>query len=92
MTRNNWAGQLGALFSSLAGSGRSIEMPLLPEESGPRIQAPRGRSSKHQVHVRKRRPGQRPKMYREARATVHPAGSKLAKYFAKARDRGPRGY
>jgi hypothetical protein len=47
------------------------------------------RPSKHQVHVRK---ANRRRGGRVAHAVVHPAPSKLIKYFAKAAQRGPRGY
>lgn len=45
--------------------------------------------SKHQTHVRKNK---RLRGGRVAVAIVNPAGQKLAKYFKKAPDRGPRGY
>jgi hypothetical protein len=47
------------------------------------------RRSKHQVHVRANK---RLRQGRVARAVVHPAPSKLIKYFSKAARRGPRGY
>ena len=46
------------------------------------------RRSKHQTHVRK---SKRLRGGRVAVAIVHPAGTKLAKYFKKAAQRGPRG-
>ena len=47
------------------------------------------RRSKHQVHVRANKKACRGRV---ARAVVHPAPSKLIKYFSKAALRGPRGY
>ena len=49
--------------------------------------------SKHQVHQRKHVKGRRRNMRADLmRASVSPAGSKLAKRFAKANRRGPRGF
>lgn len=48
--------------------------------------------SKHQTHVRKsKRTGFR-RGKKHAVANVQATGTKLAKYFAKAKFRGPRGY
>jgi hypothetical protein len=48
--------------------------------------------SKHQTHQRKHVKGRRFNMNTAAKATVEAAGSKLAKRFAKAKLRGPRGF
>ena len=49
------------------------------------------RRSKHQTHQRVRT-GHGQTWQRGMRAIVNPAGTKLAKRFAKAAVRGPRGY
>lgn len=48
--------------------------------------------SKHQVHQRKHVKGRRRSIHKNLRAVSNPAGSKLVKYFAKAKLRSPRGY
>jgi hypothetical protein len=48
--------------------------------------------SKHQVHVRRNKSTGFRRRGRTAVARINPAGTKLAKYFAKAKFRGPRGY